>query len=438
MKSNSTISKFPFFYGYIIIAGGTIGVLLSAPGQTVGISVFTDFLIRDLGISRESLSFAYLIGTMLSSFLLTYAGKFYDKFGARTTVMLAGFFLGLALIYMSFLTQITHYFKLLFNSAYNEILVFILISTGFFFVRFFGQGTLTMASKNMVMKWFEKKRGMASAIMGISISFGFSYSPKIFDDMIVNFGWQQTWQIIGLLISTIFVMFAYVTYRDNPEKYGLVPDGTKFANKKSKSVKFKPNKDFTLAQARSTFNFWVFNLTLSLQALYITALTFNIVDIFTKADLSREDAILIFLPISVIAVIFQLVGGYLADFIRLKYLLMVQLSGMLLSMLALIFLSGGLPLYLIMLGVGIASGLFGVISTVCWPRFYGTKYLGEISGFSMSWVVAGSAIGPYLFSLLLEYSGNYSLSGIVMAIICITLLILSFMIKNRNISTENE
>ena len=207
---------------------------------------------------------------------------------------------------------------------------------------------------------------------------------------------------------------------------------------KSKSVKFKPNKDFTLAQARSTFNFWVFNLTLSLQALYITALTFNIVDIFTKADLSREDAILIFLPISVIAVIFQLVGGYLADFIRLKYLLMVQLSGMLLSMLALIFLSGGLPLYLIMLGVGIASGLFGVISTVCWPRFYGTKYLGEISGFSMSWVVAGSAIGPYLFSLLLEYSGNYSLSGIVMAIICITLLILSFMIKNRNISTENE
>jgi MFS family permease len=436
MKNKSIISKFPFFYGYVIIAGGTIGVLLSAPGQTVGISVFTDFLIRDLGISRESLSFAYLVGTMLSSFLLTYAGKFYDKFGARTTAMLAGFFLGLALVYMSFLTAITSLFKSLFNSTYNEIVVFALITIGFFFVRFFGQGTLTMASKNMVMKWFERKRGMASAIMGIAISFGFSYSPKIFDDMIVNFGWEITWRIIGIFVASLFVLFTYFTFRDNPEQFGLVPDGNVHDDKKNKSVKYKPNKDYTLAEAKVTFNFWIFNLTLSLQALYITALTFNIVDIFTKADLSREDAILIFLPVSVIAVIFQLVGGYLADFIRLKYLLMVQLSGMLLSMFALVFLSGGLPLYLIILGIGIASGLFGVISTVCWPRFYGTKYLGEISGFSMSWVVAGSALGPYLFSLLSDFYGDYSSSGIVMSIICVVLLILSFRIKNKNLTSE--
>ncbi|MCW8849114.1 MAG: MFS transporter [Melioribacteraceae bacterium] len=436
MNNKSVISRFPFFYGYIIIAGGTIGVLLSAPGQTVGISVFTDFLIRDLGISRESLSFAYLVGTMLSSFLLTYAGKFYDKFGARITAMSAGFFLGISLVYMSFLTSITSFIKTFFDSTINELLVFVLISIGFFFVRFFGQGTLTMASKNMVMKWFEKRRGMASAIMGIAISFGFSYSPKLFDDMIVNFGWENTWLIIGVFVATVFVLFTFFTFRDNPEEFGLTPDGNLSAGKKNKSIKYKPNKDYTLSEARVTFNFWIFNLTLSLQALYITALTFNIVDIFTKADLSREDAILIFLPVSVIAVIFQLVGGYLADFIRLKYLLMVQLSGMLISMFALIFLSGGLPLYLIILGLGIASGLFGVISVVCWPRFYGTKYLGEISGFSMGWVVAGSALGPYMFSLLLEFSGDYSSAGIVMSLICVTLLILSFRIKNKNLTSE--
>ena len=74
MKKNR-ISTFPFFYGYIIIFSGTIGVLMSAPGQTIGISVFTDFLIDALGITRDSLSLAYLIGTMSSSFLLTRAGK---------------------------------------------------------------------------------------------------------------------------------------------------------------------------------------------------------------------------------------------------------------------------------------------------------------------------------------------------------------------------
>ncbi|MCB0753105.1 MAG: MFS transporter, partial [Ignavibacteriae bacterium] len=341
MKNNSLITKFPFFYGYVVLLSGTIGVMLSVPGQTVGISVFTDFLIRDLNISRESLSLAYLIGTLLSSFILTYAGKFYDRFGSRVTSMLAGFFLGLALIYLSSLTSINNYIIQFNFPVSNNILIFTLLVIGFLFVRFFGQGVLTMASKNMVMKWFEKRRGMASAVMGIAISFGFSYSPKIFDDLINNFGWQSTWLYIGIFISIIFVIFAFITFRDNPEQFGLIPDGREIIIKRKTAPKFHADKNYTLSEARVTYNFWIFNLTLALQGLYITALTFNIVDIFTKAGLGREDAILIFLPVSVIAVIFQIGGGYLADIIRLKYLLIAQLFGNLISMIGLIFLSEG-------------------------------------------------------------------------------------------------
>ena len=100
-----------------------------------------------MSISREKLSLAYLIGTLLSSFLLTYAGKFFDKFGARITSALAGFFLGLALIYMSYLTKFIDFIKDIFNIINIEILTFILLTIGFFFVRFFGQGTLTLKIK---------------------------------------------------------------------------------------------------------------------------------------------------------------------------------------------------------------------------------------------------------------------------------------------------
>lgn len=432
MQTKSIINKFPFFYGYIILVSGAIGILLSAPGQTIGISVFTDFLIDDLNISRGNLSLAYLIGTLLSSFLLTKAGKFFDTFGARITSMLAGFFLGLSLIYMSSLTYFVKFFSTLFDKINIEIIVFILLTIGFFFARFFGQGVLTMASKNMVMKWFEKRRGMASAIMGIAISFGFSYSPKIFDDLISAFGWETAWLNIGLFVGVVFVIFAFFTFRDNPEKFGLTPDGYKAISAKKNAPKFNPEKSYTLKEARSTYNFWIFNLTLSLQGLYMTALTFNIVDIFTTAGLSREDAILIFLPISVIAVVFQIGGGYLADIIKLKYLLILELVGILISTIGLTFLSDGIPLYLIIIGNGIAGGLFGVVSSVSWPRFYGTKHLGEISGYNMSWIVAGSAIGPYLFSQLYNFNGSYFSSGIVMSVVCVLLLLLSFNIKLKN------
>ena len=346
--------------------------------------------------------------------------------------MLSGFLFGVSLIYLSFLVDL----KILLSNYFFslDVLVFILLAVGFFFVRFLGQGTLNLASKNMIMKWFEKRRGMASAIMGIAISFGFSYSPKIFDDLISYFGWQKAWFVIGLFISTFFLFLVFLTYSDNPQQYGLKTDGDKSIKSKKSSPKFSPDKDFTLKEARTTYEFWIFNLSLTLHVLYITAITFNIVDVFTKAGLSREDAILIFLPVSVIAVVFQLGGGYLADFIKLKYLLILQLFGMLISMIGLIFLSEGIPLYLIIIGNGIAGGLFGVTSTVCWPRFYGTKYLGEISGFSMSWMVAGSAVGPYLFNLLTNLYGSYSSSGIVMTLLCLILLLLSFKIKNKNVS----
>ncbi|MCK5198258.1 MAG: hypothetical protein KAR21_07900, partial [Spirochaetales bacterium] len=49
----------PFSYGWIILIVGTIGVLMSIPGQTMGVSVFTDFLIEALEISRTGISTTY-------------------------------------------------------------------------------------------------------------------------------------------------------------------------------------------------------------------------------------------------------------------------------------------------------------------------------------------------------------------------------------------
>ncbi|MDD4426030.1 MAG: hypothetical protein PHS40_08900, partial [Mariniphaga sp.] len=66
--------KVPFFYGWIILFASIVGVLASAPGQTMGVSTFTDYLIDSIRISRNQISSAYMIGTIGSSFLLTWAG----------------------------------------------------------------------------------------------------------------------------------------------------------------------------------------------------------------------------------------------------------------------------------------------------------------------------------------------------------------------------
>jgi len=67
--SSFSIRNFPFYYGWIILFVGSLGVLASVPGQTMGVSVFTDFYIQNLQISRVQISTAYMIGTLASSFI---------------------------------------------------------------------------------------------------------------------------------------------------------------------------------------------------------------------------------------------------------------------------------------------------------------------------------------------------------------------------------
>ena len=425
------VNKFPFFYGWIILIAGTVGVVMSIPGQTMGVSVFTDFLIDALKIERTNLSLAYLIGTVISGFMITGAGKYYDKYGARVMAMAAGFLLGLIVIGMTKIDVLLKYASSLLTSIDHEVLAIVILIIGFWGIRFFGQGILTMVSRNMVMKWFDEKRGMANAIMGVFVSFGFSYAPRLFNNMIESSGWRGAWLEIGLIAGLGFVVFALLFFRDNAIDCGLQPDG-KLKRKAAAKKKLGHDKEFTLKQAKAKYSFWIFNLAIALNALFVTALTFNVVSIFGEAGFDRETAISIFLPASFVAVSFNFIGGWISDYIKLKYLLMINMLGIILAGFALIQLDSLKIAYVLLIaGNGIMSGLFSVINTVTWPRFFGIKNLGAISGYAMSWTVIASAFGPFLFSLSLKYLGTYTLGIVFCMLVAATLFVLG--IKANNI-----
>ncbi len=437
MKFPSLINpkKSPFFYGYIILIVGAIGGIMSAPGQTVGVSVFTDHLINALDLSRVSLSWTYMIGTTTSAFLLTFGGKMYDKYGARVIAPIAGLGLG---VFLVFLTMVDKMANGVLNIVHVPIssIIFILLVIGFLGIRFFGQGLLTMVSRNMVMKWFDEKRGLASAVFGISLVLGFSVVPKIFSSLIEAYNWRTTWQLTAVVAGVIFFTFAGIFFRDNPQKYGLKPDGNLVKNNEKKTPKrtkiVATGYDFELKNAIKTYSFWVFTLSMTLFALYITAFTFHIEDIFVSVGLTKEQAISVFIPTAIIAVAFQLLGGWAADYIKLKYILYFSTSGLIISMIGAAFLSQGITFWMIILGNSMAQGVFGVLSSVTWPRFFGIKHLGAISGFAISWTVAGSAVGPLLFSYSKNLTSSYFGAFLICAIIGIVLLVMSTKADNAS------
>jgi OFA family oxalate/formate antiporter-like MFS transporter len=222
-----------------------------------------------------------------------------------------------------------------------------------------------------------------------------------------------------------------IFYRDNPTDCGCVADGAKIVNRKFKRPPSLPDRDYSLAEARRTRAFWAFTFGLTLTALYISGLIFHVVSVFGTSGLSKEMALGIFVPVSLIAIVVQFFFGYISDFVRLKYLLMFFMLGMLTTSIGLILLGTlDAAYWMIITGNGIVWGLYTVLIAVTWPRFYGLKNLGAISGFSLSLAVIGSALGPYLFSLSFKLTGHYSL--VAWLCIALSLFLFSFAFKANN------
>lgn len=400
--------RLPFFYGWVVLLAGTVGVLMSIPGQTMGVSSFTEHLLAALGLTREELSRAYMFGTAASGLILTWAGKLYDRWGARVVAALSCVGLGGMLVLASQSDRIAHGLAGTFGMA-GSVWAFWVILLAFFGIRFCGQGVLTMVSRNMVMKWFDRHRGLANGLAGVGISLGFSASPPVLDGLIEAFSWRGAWLAIAAVVGAGFVVVVLAVYRDNPEDCGLVPDGSLHDDEKTVAARLA-HRQFTLGEASRTYSFWIFALSMGMFGLYMTALTFHVVSIFEAGGMTKEIALSIFFPASIIAVTCHFAAGWISDYVPLKYVLVVMLAGMAVSMLSLMTLSPETR-WVMIVGNGVLAGMFGVISAVTWPRFFGRTHLGAVSGLSMAIIVLSSALGPWMFSVSKAVTGSYAPAG---------------------------
>ena len=163
-------AKTPFYYGWVIWFLSTLGFLMSIPGQTMGMSVFTDPFLEAFEMTRTELSLAYLFGTVGSALFLTTAGRWFDRYGGRVMVTFSAFGLGLTVIFISLIDVLAASLK-------NNMLTIAMVFAGYLGVRFMGQGVLTSCSRNVLMPWFVRRRGLVSGIRGVCLLYT-SPSPR--------------------------------------------------------------------------------------------------------------------------------------------------------------------------------------------------------------------------------------------------------------------
>lgn len=390
-------SRLPVFYGWIILAVGTLGILMSLPGQTVGVSVFTDPLIAVTGLGRAGVSNAYLVGTLLSGLSLPWAGTLLDRWGARTTAVAASLGLGATLLFLSRLDRVFAIF-----SPPVPVGAAILV-LGFFGLRLCGQGTLTMVGRTLIGRWFDRRRGLASGLSGVVVGFGFGIAPQLLHLWVEAAGWQGAWLQMAALVGLGMGSVALVFFRDDPESCGLRLDGNRTA---APGVEDRPaGRSHTRAEALRTAAFWTVTAALGAQALVMTGVTFHVVDLGAEVGLSRSEAVFVFVPLAVVSTALGLVGGVLADRISVRLMVGIMMVGLGAGLYGAADLSTRFGWAVA--GFGTSAGLYGPIGTVAYPRLFGRRHLGAIVGAEMMALVISSALGPSLLAASRETLGSY-------------------------------
>lgn len=413
VKSSRLIKATPFFYGWVILVVGTIGIAMMGPSQTFTISVFIDYFIKDLGISRANISLLYGLATFAASLFLPLIGRLVDRYGPRLTTPLIALGLGLAAM----------------GAALVQGTATLLI--GLLALRFLGFGSLQLVSNNLIAQWFIRRRGRVMGLAGLSLPIGLVIFPALSQTLIEQFGWRWALVLLGLLVWLVMLPVSLLFFKDRPEIYGLQPDGDTPALLSPVGARDAEGseRNWTLAEARRTGVFWLFGAGMTVLTMILAGLVFHQVSLFQVRGLSRETAVSAFNVIAVFSVVGNLGMGWLLDRYRTRLLLAMTLFLLAATMVMVQVMST--PLQALLYGVlnGLVSGAFRVIDAVVWAKYFGRLHLGSIRGAVMIGVVGGTALGPYPLGLSLDYLGSYAPALTALLILPVGLGLMALLIK---------
>lgn len=388
-KSSRLIKATPFFYGWIILVVGTVGIVMMAPSQTFTISVFIDYFIKDLGISRANISLLYGVATFAGSLLLPLTGRLVDRFGPRLMTPLIAVGLGLASVGVA-----------LVHSIFTLFL-------GLLALRFLGFGSLQLVSNNLIAQWFIRRRGRVMGLAGLSLPIGLMIFPGLSQFWIEQVGWRWAMGLLGLLVWLVMLPVSLLFFKDRPELYGLQPDGDTLAEAASFQAG-AAERHWTLAEARRTGVFWLFSAGLTVLTMMLAGLVFHQTSLFEVRGLSREVAVSTFYVIALFSVIGNLGMGWLLDRYRARLLLALTLFLLAATMVMVQLMRTPAEALLYAALNGLVSGAFRVIDAVVWAKYFGRLHLGSIRGAVMIGVVGGTALGPYPLGLSMDTFGSYA------------------------------
>jgi MFS family permease len=386
---------------------------MASPGQTYGVSIFLDHIIADLGISRSLTSALFTMATLVGSATMPLVGRQIDRRGSRRTFTIISALFGLSCAYMGFVQNAP------------------MLGIGFVTIRLFGQGALVLVSKTVINHWWVRRRGTILGIAGVFTGLlGIGAFPNLIDGMIPIWGWRLTYALLGLALLFVIAPLGFLFLRDQPEDYGLQPDGN---GRQSATGRLVPSvqkaEHWTPREAIRTPAFWAVGLGCASVWMMSTGLYFHTVSILGDRNLSPSVAAAAFIPVALSAALLNLAGGALLDRLPVRLVMVAALVLQAVSLTTMRFVEGIELAFLYGIVQGAADGLCTAVINVVWATYFGRRHLGTIAGAGMMILSTGSALGAVPFGVARDLLGDYNLALAVATTLPLLLGVINLFVK---------
>ena len=405
--------KFPFYYGWIVVAASSTVVFARMAPNITTLSVLIFPMSEEFGWSRTLISGSVSSGAIASLIFSPVVGWAIDRVGARLVMVISVLCLGLAMISLAWSTV--------------PITFYIAYSVG----RVVFHTSAPIGSSTVASRWFIKKRGRAIGVIFLVGAIGGIVFTMLASLIVENYGLKATWIIIGLLVLTVSVAPPLLFVAERPEDIDLLPDGEILSSDDSEEIselvdsatlpRGSDDESWALVEAFRTRTFWIMVIMGFTLYFVHTSIGVHMGVYFRDVGLGPTSTALAISLSWIVSAIGSVGWGVVTDRVPIRYAYSLMFLIQAVSTLYLMLVGGTLGIFLAAALFGVVSSASNVIPSVMYANYFGRSSLGRIRGVGEVGVLLGQATGPITAGILFGLQGNYDAIFtvfVLMALVC--------------------
>lgn len=390
------------FYGWWIVIGIVINLALLGPAAVAIANLFQTSVTTDFEISNSAFA--------INNVLVLGIGMFISPIVSR---LLSG-----DKFKMTYLAGAIAYIVGLVGYSFSpNIYVF------YFFSLILGAGFITSSiipASILVNNWFVEKRGLALsiALSGLGIG-GFILSPLV-TVLISSLNWRMTYLIYAILIAVIVLPTIIFVIHFKPEDKGLkalgaeeISDSTDQSSQQLETGKVKLSVADSL---KKTF------FILLIFGAFVNGLVNNgglgqFPPALTIQHGATFSSIIVSLY-SIVGIAGKLILGQVSDKYGVKVGVVYTTIAFIATFGLMLFSENQLAVYAMAVLFGIANANATVLAPLLTSAIFPSNEYSAAYGFVQSGAQFGMAAGSFAVASIADLSGGYSLSWVVMMVLC--------------------